>query len=241
VQFDLLAEACERQLRARLTWPRQAGGGPAASTRLLGMTRTHLFVSWPSGLASGSSDAGALVEAYFRLRGNWFAFRTKTCGPETWTCPDCGELEAWKLALPTCIERKQQRDHFRVPVTDLGNIAARFTSVDDPASSFTGNLTDVSAGGLAGVAPIDVAERAEPGALFWAEFSLPDNPIAFEFVVRVVRKQPMESQRTVVLGCKFCPGEDPSVFCRQMYLLERFVAERERVRLGRLNALRGGN
>lgn len=240
-QVELLDAACERRCRARVTVPRLSTDALQVNSRFLALSGAHLWLDWPPAGLSAEDAAATSLEVYFELRSAWFGFRTRALGVGTWMCRRRGPLKAWRLARPLYVERRQQRENFRVSLADLPRVAAHFTSVRAPANTFVAELMDVSAGGLGGIAPADAAPCARAGELYWARFALPEAEPTFEFVVRLMHARPLEGRAALVLGCKFCASEDPERHRRLLACIDRFVLQRQSARLRRPRTVAEGD
>jgi c-di-GMP-binding flagellar brake protein YcgR len=170
---------------------------------------------------------------YFEHDGQRFAFRTHVIGPDTWRDARL-ELAAWKLELPEKVERKQQRDHYRVSLLDLGEIPVTFARVDDTDNTFEATLLNISAGGISARAALSLADRISSHEPYWTQFHLPHEPTRFAFVIRVMHVRPNEQQKIVLLGCRFCQLDDPRLHQAQLRRFERYIAGRQRARLSRV-------
>lgn len=232
-QTELLDAACERRCRARVTLPRENAEALQMNTRFLGLSAAELWLDWPTAGLSVEDAAAPSVEVYFILRSEWFGFRTRGLGTAVRECPRRGRVQAWQLARPLCLERQQQRDNFRVSLADLPPVAAHFTNISAPTNTFVAQLMDLSAGGLGGIASAEAAPRARAGELYWTRFALPEAEPTFEFVVRLMHARPLDERGALLLGCKFCAGEDPARHRRLLACIDRFVAQRQRARLRR--------
>lgn len=227
-QLELLAEACRQRHRARVLLPRPAEDEFVANTRFLALTRSTLLLGWPSCALGDDIVRDAPVEVHFEHDKQRFAFRTQSRGCASWRGPQRCQAPAWELNVPLCVERREQRTCRRVSLTEVGEIAARFTSVTNPSCTFTVQLTNVSGGGLGGTAPLPAARSARLGDLFWTDFELPEGSQPLEFIVRLVHAREVARQDKVAIGCTFCPAEDPATRRDQLRRLEQFVARHER-------------
>lgn len=236
-QLEMLAEACQHRQRARIVPADDSAQNVMANTRLLELGDHGLYVEQPTVTDRHASLAGQLVDVYFEHDGQRFAFQSSVIGPDVWRDARC-ELAAWKLEPPKQIERRQQRDHYRVSMLDLGAIPVTFTRVDNAEDVLEATLLNISAGGISGRVPIGLAERVSVGDAYWTHFHLPDEPARFEFVARVMRVRCVEEQGIVLLGCRFCPTDEPRLHQAQLRRFERYIAERQRARLSRAT-LRG--
>jgi c-di-GMP-binding flagellar brake protein YcgR len=234
-QLELLAQACQKSHRARVVLAGRASPGPATNTRFLALEPDGVLLQWPADGLNDIPASGATVEVFFEHAGQRYGFRTQTRDRVWRACDREEEGTAWKLALPLRVEYRQQRQHFRVSLADLGPIPADCTSVANEQHSFAGELQSISPGGLRVSAARTDAGALGAGELLWTEFELPGQTGPFEFVVRVAHATLNEESNRVVFGCMFCPGEDCTSHHAQLDRIERFVAQRERARLRRAN------
>lgn len=227
-QLELLADACRQRQRARVLLPRAAEHQLVAHTRFLALTRNALLLEWPDCVPDHEIVRDATLDIHFEHDDQHFAFRTQSHGCACWhDSPRCCRTPVWKLNVPLCVVRREQRAYRRMSLAEVGQVAARFTSVADPSCTFTAQLTDVSGGGLGGTAWLPAARFARPGDLFWTDFELPEDSQTFEFVVRLVHAQEVAPQGNVALGCTFCPAEDPTTQRDQLRRIEQFLARQE--------------
>ncbi|GEM_PF-2193773 len=218
-QLELLEAVCRQRRHARVRLAPGPSGSCQATTRFVALSREGIVLEWPVGGIGNLPAGGQMVDVFFEHDGQRLSFRTHTCGRGCWTLDDGDQLPVWTLKLPLCIRRWEPRHHFRVR---LPSLAATCTSVADDQRSFRAQLRDIAPGGLQAVAPGDAAETVRPGELLWTRFQLPDQGGAVEFVVRVAHTRPDRQRKSVIFGCKFCPGDDASTQWRQLARIQRF-------------------
>ena len=232
-QLDVLAQACRRRARARVALPGQEADGHWTNTRFLRLENNVLLLEAPISRPPFGVINGATVDVFFAHDDERLAFRTRTAGLTSLAEPGRKPIDAWKLAVPLTIERRQQRAHYRVSLLDIGPVLARFINLTDPEQTFGGRITNISGGGLRTSVPLSDVGDLKLGDLFWTTFELPDDFDPFEFVVRIRHIQEIDSQQAALLGCMFCAGDDPRQYNDQLQRIERFVAQRQRAMLGR--------
>lgn len=233
VLLALLAQACRQRQRARLVLPDHTEDQLLANTRFLDLHDEELYVERSAVTVTSGRVRGQSLDVYFECGGERLAFRTRVIGPSLWCGAHC-RLAAWKLEVPLQIERKQQRAHYRVSLADLGRIPVEFTRVADVRDAFKATLINVSGGGLGSSAPIELAERVHVRDMYWTRFNLPEEPERFEFVVRLMHMRRAEKQELILLGCRFCPTDEPRLYRAQLRRLELFIARRQRAKLSRI-------
>lgn len=243
-QLQLLAEVCEYGRRARVAVVQGDHERRVFVTRFLALEQNGLLLEWPNASSGGSPPAGGAVEVFFLHKHQRFAFPARSLGRTWWECARRGRLAAWRLTVPLRVEQKQQREHYRISLADIDPIDIEFTCVTNPDTKFSARLSNLSAGGLGAVLDACEGNPCVEGALYWTQFTvpIPHEPLTFEFVVRVMHVQPVPNQETAVLGCMFCPGEDPTAYQSNIRQLEQFVMERQRAQLRRTRryGLEGG-
>jgi hypothetical protein len=213
-QLNVLAQACQERRWAHVA---PASGAAArrdqAQVRFLALERDGLLLQWPPQGTGAIAPRDTLVDVSFHHDGRVLGFRTQSRGlvpnPAT-TAP------AWRLAVPLCVERRDRRQHGRFSLAGSAPIPVCCTSVADGQRMFTAQLHNFSRGGVRAGAPRAVADWVQPGDLLWARFALPGQPQPLEFVVRVVHLQPSADNERLVLGCRFCPADDPRQRDRQL-------------------------
>lgn len=232
VQLELISTACHGRRPARVvqlhaTEPR------VVLTHFLALRGDALLLDWPQSDPPRDLITNADVDVYFEHEGRRLACTTSTRGQMLMPRSTNAAGAAWRMALPLRVEPRQQRRHPRVPLADLPPIDAAFALVDDEDRTFRGRLKDLSIGGvMTRVDAIDLANVA-PRQVYWLTFELPDCPRRFQFVVRVVHVQPPDAGGAALVGCHFCPTEDPLTYETQLRELAAFVAKREPARLRR--------
>ncbi len=226
-QHDLLAKACEHRQRARLVLAGLAVEAPPINTRFLALLSDALLLEWPLGGAKYIPPRDALIDVFFEHAQKRYTFRSTTQGREWWWCERRGGVAAWRLTLPLRVEPGQQRAHYRISLADLDPVRVRFADVSDPARSFVAGVTNLSAGGLGAIASQADAAAVAVNDLLWTTFRLPDDCEIFEFIVRVMHRRDVPHNATTVLGCMFCPGEDPELHRDRIVRVQRFVAARD--------------
>jgi hypothetical protein len=222
-QLDLLAEVCAQRRPARVALTGPTERRIITNTYFVAVDQNELLLKWPPRGVGGDVANDAAADVYFGHGGDRLAFRSRTLGQIWRTSCSRGAIPLWRLAVPLCIERKQQRAHPRLSLASLDPITAHFTNVADPDCVFTARLTNVSDGGLGCTAPMAAAGAIRSGNLYWTEFNLPCEQGRFEFVVRLTHTQEVQQHKTVLLGCMFCHGEDPLAYRAQLHRMERFV------------------
>ncbi len=229
-QLELLAQASAGRTPVRVVLVLETAGTCDARTCLLSLEPDGMLLDWPAEGPGGIPADGATVDVFFEHDGQAYGFRTRTSGQVLWSYPRRGQVPAWKLDLPLRITSRQEREHYRVSLADVGPIEGRFTSVTTPEHSFAVHLHNLSAGGLSATAVRDEARDGQPGNLFWADFELPGDSERLEFVVRVAHSLEDAGNDTVSLGCMFCPSEDPTPHRGQLRRVERFVTQHTQAR-----------
>ncbi len=222
-QLDLLAEVCAQRRPVRVALTGQLDRRVIINTYFVAVDQNELLLKWPPTGVGGNVANDTAADVYFGHGDDRLAFRSRTLG-QIWRA-GCsrGAIPLWRLAVPLCIERKQQRVHRRLSLAGLDPITAHFTDVADPGCAFTARLTNVSDGGLGCTAPMAAAGAVRSGNLYWTEFDLPCEQGRFEFVVRLTHTQEVQQHKTVLVGCMFCPGEDPLAYRDQLRRIERFA------------------
>lgn len=225
-QLELLALLCDGRRRAVVIPPAVSAASGEVATRFLALESDGVLLEWPLSKVDDTVIVDATVTVLFDHDAQPYAFRTETYGRVWWTCPQRGAIAAWKLRLPLRIEERPPRRHSRVPLAELGDVTARFTSVANPTRHFAARLQDLSAGGLQAVAGGGCDVPVRQGESFWVRFHLPGNDAALEFVVRVAHTRGPSRDGTVVFGCTFCPGDDPAPRQQGLERIEQYVARR---------------
>ncbi len=231
-QVGVLAEACEAQRPARvIPASRRLGTLRTVQTRLVDMTDAELLLAWPEEEPQAELVTGATVDVFFDVGDEQLACRTETRGRSVHVSQSGERVAVWALAVPLFVERRQQREHTRTLLADLGPVPASFTHVAEPELKFEAELLDVSGGGLAGRVSPEVASRCRSGDVYWARFELPGASRSFQFVVRLRRVRTTSQPPGAVIGCRFCPSDDWTQYRAALREIEEFVARRERGKL----------
>ncbi len=225
-QLELLAQLCQERHRVDIVPPATAPTSDAIPARFLALESDGVLLEWPPGGVDDALVVDATITALFEHEQRSYAFRTETYGRVRWTCPRRGPVAAWKLRLPLRIDERPPRRHTRLRLSELGAIAARFTSVAEPDRRFAVRLQDLSAGGLQAVVSGRPGVAVRPGELYWTQFALPGEDDVLEFVVRVAHTRVSPQDGALVFGCTFCPGDDPTPRRRQLERIERYVSRR---------------
>lgn len=227
-QLELLQQACEGRYSARVALSVRSTDTTHILTRFLALEPTGVLLDWPPQAIGTNAVSGTPVTVYFEQHGRCFSFRADTRGRVWWCSSGRGQVAAWKLGLPLRIDERNLRANQRILLADIGPVAARCTSVVDPERSFTMRLRNISAGGISATAPLATMTPLHIGTTLWAQFELPGEPGKFEFVVRVAHLHASRPTDTLVLGCAFCPGEDPLPSRTQRARIGQFVARRQK-------------
>ncbi len=229
MQLATLAAACRQRRQARVARLSAAGGGPLA-LRFLALQPDAVLLQWPPHGTGTIAASGAAVEVRFQDAGRVLGFRTTTRGRVQCARDMGGAIQAWKLALPLCVEPRQPRQHIRATTSAAAPLAVCCTSVTNLGHSLTARLHDLSTGGLRIRAPQHEAQWAQPGEVIWTSIALPDGSGNVEFVARVLHARAGQPDGTVLLGCRFCPRDDSTVHDRQLAQLRQFLVPSPRSR-----------
>lgn len=221
VQLDLLAEACRQHVSARVVLPHQPWGTALARTRFLALEGKSLLLSRPESNASDEALQGP-VDVYFSLDRERLGFRTTAVEPTVWSNGTRGHQPAWRLKMPLCIESKQQRGHRRVRLDEAAPITVTLTAMNAPAWSCTARLENISRGGLGALLDGTASEMLRVDEVYWARFTL-EGLQDCEFVVRLLHARHLKPDDATLLGCMFCPGEDPEYYEAQLQRIEQWV------------------
>jgi c-di-GMP-binding flagellar brake protein YcgR len=234
-QLQVLSEICERRDPVRVAMPSLgADKSFTVQTRFREMGDDYLHFEWPNrqkGLAE--HVAGIKVEAFFRYDGQRLSFRAKSLGRVAALDQQNRTIPVWRISLPATIVQKQQRDAYRVPLSDLPPIPTQLVKVGENPFQFVAKLHNISAGGLACVGPSATKGLIEEGDLLQARFALPEIEADIEILLQIMHLRPLPEQESVFLGCSFCPGDDPRAQRDRLRHIEQFIAQRQRARLQR--------
>ncbi|HPM22779.1 MAG TPA: PilZ domain-containing protein [Phycisphaerae bacterium] len=239
-QLRVLELACDERRRARVAFVSRAHAGKEVHTRFLALQGDTVLLEWPTQPPADLPTEGAPADIYFTHEGETVACHTQTRGRVWWRCERRGRVAAWRMSLPTCVEQRQQRRHYRVSLADLEPIYASVTKVRGEPCSFPVRLHDISAGGMRATAALNHGRQIKAGDVYWARFNLPGDPQPIEFVMRITHARVVTQSESVVLGCMFCAGEDPDLHTQQVQRVEQFVTARERAKLRRVIVHDGG-
>ncbi len=224
-QIELLADVCKSQSSARISLRRAGAQATTFATRLLCLERNALWVEWPASETGQTAQTGRLAEVFFDHQGHRFAFSAQMHGRFERSFDALGERVALKLSLPSRIERKQQRESFRVSLAAVGAVTSRMTSMLDSDRTLECRLLNLSHGGLAALAQWEAIDSLVIGEVFWAEFELPGDSEMYEFAVRLAhRRRRGKDPKRGILGLAFCGGDDQSGNREKLDRIRRFVA-----------------
>ena len=223
-QLALLARACEHGRPGRVTIRSEVDDAYCANTRLLVLARDALFIAWPDQPLTPAERRGAMAEVHFDLDDEHYALVARTCGRRERDINGRGRVATLELSVPLRVERRQRRRDVRMPLNRMQPIEARLTAMLDPDLQVALRLTDLSRGGAAGVTNCPTCSDLRIGNPFWMEFTLPDDPQPFELAVRLVRRRAAQDGAGTILGCGFCPHDDPRAHEQSLDRLEQFVA-----------------
>lgn len=221
-QLELLSDACHTRGTARvveLHTPRPR----TVISHFLALRADALLMDWPNGQAPRELLVNADVDIYFEHNGQRFACETCTRGQVLIGARRAGIQPAWRLALPRCVELREQRGSQRLDLRARGTISATLIDMDEPERPLAAELVSVSAGGLRALVPADCAERLPVGRGVRIDFALPGMPDRFRVIARVVHAALEPHGGGLALGCRFLPGEQPTTHAAQSQALDRFV------------------
>jgi hypothetical protein len=216
-QLALLAQACCERRQARILEPGAAQRGIAPTeTRFMALEADAVLMQWPRRVSGQIAVSGATVDVYFHDGDRLLGFRTQTRGRAAHARGSATHVAAWKLAVPLCVEPREQRQHCRVWLPALPPTIVHCTRVSDGQRSFTARLENLSAGGLQVHAPLTEAGWVRPAETLWIQFTPSGQSCPLDFVVRVVHADPQAGTGTVALGCQFCPSDDGAEHYRRL-------------------------
>ncbi len=223
-QLALLERACRARCAARITL---SGSGRAGDdwvqTRFRALEPDALVMQWPSGGTGSVAPDGATVDVFFHDADRLLGFRSETRGRVSIGRDGAAPRAAWKLAIPLCVEPREQRRHARIRLDGARPVHALCTSVLGGERRFATVVHDLSRGGFQASASVREAGWTRPGDLFWASFALPGALRPVEFVARVAHLRTCETEGTVLLGCRFCPVDDATEHNRHLARLWQFL------------------
>ncbi|MCG3125326.1 MAG: Flagellar brake protein YcgR [Phycisphaerae bacterium] len=224
-QLELLTAAAAVQADARLVVRNAEGWSHTAGTYLVTLTPECLWVDQPLDFPSGEL-LDRRCEVFFLHDGARYAFSSRTRRTALVGSP-AGEVPALAIAIPLCIERREQRRGYRIALDDAP-IRATLTPMLEERQRIACRLLNLSYGGIGAIAESDEVSALSPGDLLWARFHLTEAATPLEFAVRLAHRQPARSGSQVVLGCAFCPGDDASETNRKLEQVRHFIAARQR-------------
>ncbi|MBU0638245.1 MAG: hypothetical protein KKB50_05215 [Planctomycetes bacterium] len=238
-QLELLTAACAGESPARVAPRERLSGVSSIDTHLALLERDGVMLHWPSLDVDALAGSGAWVDVFFDHEGERFAFTAESRGRFVRDLGPRANLPLLKLSLPLCVERRQQRAHFRLSLAELEPVHAQLAGMFAPDTRIAVRLTEISTGGMAGHIDSPAASHLQTGDLFWARFQLPGHAEQSELAVRVTNTRVAASESAATVGLAYCPGEDPVNANIALQRLERFVARQEQRHLDRRTQRRG--
>lgn len=224
-QLEMLAAAAARQADARIVLRNAEGWNHSAGTYLLTLTSEALWIDQPVEIPAGELT-DRRCEVFVVHDGVRYAFSSRTRRVAMIGTP-AGEVPGLALAIPLCIERREQRRGYRIALDDTP-IRATLTRMLHERERIPCRLINLSYGGIGALAEAGDVNGLKPGDLIWAQFHLTDAAAPLEFAVRLAHRQPARRGAQVVLGCAFCPGDDVSETNHKLEQIRHFIAARQR-------------
>jgi c-di-GMP-binding flagellar brake protein YcgR len=231
-ELAALSAACARSTRLRLRLLALRSEGRTIYTRFVALRDQDVLVYWPANGALEFTEAGAPVEGYFEHNGVRYAFLSEVLGRQIHVLDNDTKIIALQLSRPDRLEKRQQREAFRVSLSDLVPIEADLVELlpeGGCGSSWAMRLINISTGGVGGLMNCTRLEVPQRRTVCDATFRLPGDPNVFRCTLelRHVRRIGEEGDRWYA-GWRLCPSDDVRKNREQQRLLERFVAERQR-------------
>lgn len=229
-----LQAACDGSVHVRV---RMLAAGPDDSTiytRFLSLQSNSVLLYWPTRSALEFAQSGKPVECYFEHERTRYAFFASTQGRIIHVLPNETRAVALRLERPETIEKRQQREAFRVPLCDLPPIhmdLVELRSDGERGCVLCAQLINISASGIGAVSDCPRALIPQRRSVCRADFRLPGVTETLRVALELVHfRQIPDQQDRWYLGWRFCPSEDVRVAREQQRRLEKFIAERQRDR-----------
>lgn len=227
-QLELLNDACESRRPARIALRDAAGGRQTFETHLVALDDEGVWIEYPDDVQRRPDEIGSPADVFFDHDGSRYGFTTRAWGRERRRLSERHESWAMRLSLPPLVEQRQQREHFRISLATFDEIAADFVQVVGGVCVFNGRMLNLSCGGIASLSEWDDVRDLVRGDVFRVHFTLPGDPDALEFAVRLAHRRRVRDSLRAVLGWSFCPSDDHAETRRMMDRVRQFVTQRQR-------------
>jgi c-di-GMP-binding flagellar brake protein YcgR len=236
----LLQQACARNLSGEIHCE-SAHQRSTARMRFLNVDENRVYTDRPQSIETPVSfRAHQRVAVYFLANGTRYAFRTRVATPLVLVrLNDEQQVVGMALRFPTEVREEQRRSAYRVTVAgQMIQVHLHEVNRDDStwcpvgADRFTGQLANISAGGVCLLVESNERARFQFGDTFCLQFVLRDFPEPFVLPADVRHATPIHNGQVVRVGLCFlwCDLFDTR---SQVVRISRFVAAEQRRQLRR--------
>ena len=234
----MLAEGALRNLHLDCRF--EKGPVETFSSRMLHLDDEGLVIADPARRhINGSLDPGVRLICSGRLGRDIFRFACVVAGRRWFQINSAKRVAALlmtELAEPAVIQRRR---YFRVSLAghELSHMTCWVVEQTDDGArvieEFSGQITDVSGGGVGVVTEHRCKVRDYQDKQLWARFMLPGENESMIFRIALRHVKPIEPNETYHLGLEFIEYIDPGQHTKVVDNLFRFVSKQERVELRR--------
>lgn len=231
-QHAIIADACERNLSAHLTFASDERQNARTRVRLLRFDERELLIDHPR--LDGKPirlTAGMVIRLTFVWEKQMLGLSTTVRGRRQIEHGGVAAVPTIVLDPPSRLERIQRRECYRLSVLHLPEIAVELTheSNDSPLSATLVNLSENGCGIMTHLDSADASYRV--GRRFRIRFALPDEsePFSLEGTIRWLVRESAEDRLTAGIGWELDWGnhQDRSVQTR----LSKFIVAEQRRKL----------
>jgi c-di-GMP-binding flagellar brake protein YcgR len=236
----LLQDACARNLSGEIHCEDVHRRG-TARMRFLALDDDRVYTDRPQSIETPVAfRAHQRVVVYFLANATRYAFRARVAKPLVLVrLNDEQQVVGMALRLPAEVREEQRRSAYRVTIAGQGiRVDLHQVNRDDPtgcpvdADRFSGQLANISAGGVCVLVESSERARPQPGDTFCIQFGLPDIPVPFVLPADVRHASPIHDGQAVRVGLCFlwCDLFDTR---SQVVRISKFVAAEQRRQLRR--------
>ncbi len=226
VQLNTLRAACEQGTFVELEVEMGRDQLRLAGARLINMDNDVLYIDRPyEGGVPLDVTCGTCLQATFMMAHERYTFRTHVDQEYPVRLAGHNGAQGVALVLPEHVVRHERRTDCRVSLAGCSEVIGQFRRLPpDGDAPLSGQIMNISAGGMAAVA-IDV----DPGMLrvgdcYLVEFQLPKIKRTFCFRTMLRHIKPLGSAG-VVMGLKYLPESNATEMRHAIRQISQFVAK----------------
>lgn len=233
-----LDEACARNAPVELHFRSRRGELTVAQSRIIKLDDGNIYLDKPQSVNTEIEfKDNTSVEAHFAIRkGRYFFKSTITDARAKIEIDNRNKTIGLAVAIPIQLKSGQRRNDFRVEISGFYSIDVRLHDAEPvkpdicpiDAKRFTGQVFDVSAGGLCLMIQTSDRDEFHTSDRYFAIFHIPDESDEHAvFLAKPVHWTKSSNKNHTSVGLQFIPWPEVE-FPRNQRRIAQFVAKIER-------------